>query len=59
MGVMEQQEVDAPAGGFSKVERAADKLSGQQEQQQKFFVVGCVVMCAIFYSFLVYMLWNC
>jgi hypothetical protein len=27
-GTMEQQEVDAPAEGFGKVERAADKRSG-------------------------------
>jgi hypothetical protein len=51
--------VDASAEGFSKVERAADKRSGQQERQQRFFVAGCVVVCDIFYLFLVYMLWNC
>ncbi len=41
------------------MERAADKRSGQREQQQRFFVAGCVVVCDIFYSFLVYMLGNC
>jgi hypothetical protein len=48
-----------PAEGFSKAERAADKRSGQRERQQRFFVAGCVVVCDIFYSFLVYMLENC
>jgi hypothetical protein len=58
-GAMEQREADAPAEGFGKAERAADKRSGQQEQQQRFFVAGCVVVYNIFYSFLVYMLENC
>ncbi len=57
-GAMEQQEADAPAEGFGKAERAADKRSGQQERQQRFFVVGCVVVRDIFYSILVYMLGN-
>jgi hypothetical protein len=56
---MEQQEADAPAEGFGKAERAADKRSGRQEWQQRFFVAGCVVVCDIFYLFLVYMLGNC
>jgi hypothetical protein len=56
---MQRQEVDVPAEGFGEVERAADKRSGRQERQQRFFVVGCVVVCDIFYSFLVYMLGNC
>jgi hypothetical protein len=55
---MERQEADAPAEGFGKVERAADKRSGQQEWQQRFFVAGCVVVCDIF-LFLVYMLGKC
>jgi hypothetical protein len=59
MGAMEQQEANAPAVGFGEVEWAVDKRSGQQEQQQRFFVAGCVVVCDIFYSFLVYMLGNC
>jgi hypothetical protein len=58
MGAIEQQEADAPAEGLGKVERAADKWSGRQEQQQRFFVAGCVVVCNISYSFLVYMLGN-
>ncbi len=58
-GVMEQQEADAPAEGFSEAEGAADKRSSQQEQQQRFFVAGCVVVCDMFYSFLVYVLGNC
>jgi hypothetical protein len=44
---------------LARWERAADKRSGQQERQQRFFVAGCVVVCDIFYSFLVYMLGNC
>jgi hypothetical protein len=58
MCAMEQQEADAPAEGFSKAERAADKRSGRRERQQRFFVAGCVFVCDIFYSFLVYMLGN-
>jgi hypothetical protein len=58
MGAMERQEAVAPAEGFIKAERAADKRSGQQEQQQRFFVAGCVVVCDIFYLFLVNMLGN-
>jgi hypothetical protein len=58
-GAMEGQEADAPAEGFGKVERAADKRSSRRERQQRFFVVGCVVVCDIFYLLLVYMLWNC
>jgi hypothetical protein len=59
-GAMERREADVPAEGFGEAERAADKRSGQQERQQRFlFVVGCVVVCDIFYSFLVYMLGNC
>ncbi len=56
---MEQLEADAPAEGFSKLERAAIKRSSQQEWQQRFFVVGCVVVCDIFYSCLVYMPGDC
>jgi hypothetical protein len=59
MGVIEQQEADMPAEGFNKSERAADERSGRQERQQRFFVAGCVVVCDIFYLFLVYMLGNC
>ncbi len=55
---MERLEADAPAEGFGKVERAADKRSGRQERQQRFFVAGCVVVCDIFYLFLVYVLGN-
>jgi hypothetical protein len=58
-GVIEQQEADTPAEGFGKEERAADKRSGQQERQQRFFVAGCVVVCDIVYLFLVYMPGNC
>jgi hypothetical protein len=56
-----QQERDMQAEGFGKAERAADKRSSRREQQQKqrFFVAGCVVVCDIFYSFLIYMLGNC
>jgi hypothetical protein len=56
---MKQGQVDMPAEGFGKAERAAYKRSGQQERQQSFFVAGCVVVCDIFYLFLVYMLENC
>jgi hypothetical protein len=59
MGAMKQQEADAPAEGFDEAEMAADKRSGQQARQQRFFVVGCIVVCDIFYSFLVYMMGNC
>ncbi len=58
-GVMERQEADAPAEGFGKLERAADKRTSWQEGQQRFFVAGCVGVCDIFYLFLVYMLGNC
>jgi hypothetical protein len=58
MGAMERREADVPAEGFGEAERAADKRSDQQEQHQIFFVVGCVVVCDIFYLFLVYMLGN-
>jgi hypothetical protein len=43
-GMMEQQKLDAPAEGFGKAERAADKRSGQQEWQQRIFVAGCVIV---------------
>jgi hypothetical protein len=56
---MEQREADVPAEGFGEAERAPDKRSGRREQQQRFFVAGCVVVCDIFYLFLVYMLGNC
>jgi hypothetical protein len=59
MGGMERQEADAQAEGFGKAKRAADKRSGRQEWQQRFFFAGCVVMCDIFYLFLIYMLGNC
>jgi hypothetical protein len=58
-GAMEQREADAPAEGFGEVVRAADKRSGRREQQQRFFVAGCVLVCDIFYLFSVYMLGNC
>jgi hypothetical protein len=48
-----------PAEGLGKAERAADKRSGQQMWQQRFFVAGCVVVCDMFFSFLVYKLGNC
>jgi hypothetical protein len=50
-GAMERQEADAPAEGFGKAEREADKRSGRQERLQRFFVAGCVVVYDIFYSF--------
>ncbi len=56
---MERQEADVPAEGFGEAERSADKRSGRQERQQRFFIAGCVVVCDIFYSFLVFMLGNC
>jgi hypothetical protein len=59
MGAMERQEADVPAEGFSKAEMEEDKRSGQRARQQCFFVADCVVVCDIFYSFLVYMLGNC
>jgi hypothetical protein len=46
-GAMERQEADMPAEGFGKVERAADKRSGQREQQQRFFVAGCGLCCCV------------
>jgi hypothetical protein len=48
-GAMERREADAPADGFGKVERAADKRSGRQEQQQRFFAAGCVVVGVVFF----------
>ncbi len=41
------------------MERAADKRSGRQARQQRLFVGACVVVCDIFYSFLVYKRGNC
>jgi hypothetical protein len=59
MGAMERQEADVPAEGFGKAARAADMRSGRQARKQRFFVAGCVVVCDIFDSFLVYMLGYC
>jgi hypothetical protein len=58
MGAMVRRWLDEPADGFGMVEKAADKRSGRREWQKRFFVAGCVVVCDIFYMFLIYMLGN-
>jgi hypothetical protein len=53
MGAMKQQEADAPAEGFGKVERAADKRAADKSGNSDFLlwvVLLCVTSFTHFWS---------